>query len=273
MIAAYNEADVIDQVLTHHIRQGLQLVMIDNGSTDGTYDIARPFVGQGVVELKRMDTDYYDWRLLLSKLSEMAARLKPDWAVLIGADEFLEDPNAATGETLVEGIQNEARTGYDVIQFDSFEFWPTPKDDSRECDVRRRMKYYTWSNSFNFRAYRCIAGATITESGGHYPTPLPGITLRISPRKFVLRHYKFRSYQHGVRKVFRERLPRLRNQPQGWNVHYDSFLPTEHFFVRDPSELTLYSEDGKWQMMRKFDTTFGKLVYPPDDWTPPGLIR
>ena len=275
MIMVYNEADIIEQVLQYHVSQGLELVVVDNGSSDGSYEIIDRYLGQGVVDLQRIPTDYFDARLLLMRLSEMASRQQPDWAVLIGADEFLETPNASTGETLAQGLKAEAAKGYGLIQFDCFEFWPTREDDMSKRDVRRRMRHYTWTDSFHYRAYRWVPGISAAETGGHYPIVPPGITLVVSPRKFMIRHYKIRSYQHGLRKVFKERLPRFgrEKEPQGWNLQYDKFLPTEQFFVGDTGKFTLYSEDGKWLKVRKFDTTFGAYNPPPDDWTPPVITK
>ncbi|MGP8129104.1 MAG: glycosyltransferase family 2 protein [Candidatus Bathyarchaeia archaeon] len=273
-MAAYNEADILEQVLKYHIDQGLQLIIADNGSTDGSREIAERYIGRGVLAVQKIPTDYIDLHLLMSSLSEVAAKHEPNWLVLIGADEFLETSDKANGETLVEGLRTEDSKGYGVIQFDTYEFWPTRLDDSSEKDVRCRMRYYTWLSAYNFRAYRWTRGSRFYENA-HYPTPAPGTVLRISPRKFILRHYRYRSFEHGVRKAFQERIPRFRNQSERW-VHYDNAIPKKPYFVRDPRELNFYSEDGRWLRSRKFDPMFGSYDWEknqPDDYTPPGMTR
>ena len=49
MIPVYNESDIIGQVVHHLISQGVQLVIIDNGSNDGSYEICRKFLSKGVL--------------------------------------------------------------------------------------------------------------------------------------------------------------------------------------------------------------------------------
>jgi len=272
ILPVYNEADVIEQVLRYHIEQGLQLIVVDNGSTDGSYEVIKNYVGRGVISVQRIITDRVRFQFLLTTLSAIAAIHAPDWLVLIGADEFLETRNSAKGETLIEGLIEEEKKGYEVVQFDTFEFWPTRLDNPTENDVRRRMKYYTWTSAWNFRAYRWSEMSRFHE---HYPTPAPGRILKISPNIFVLRHYRFRSFDHGMRKTFQERLPRFASKSEKW-VHYDNCLPNEDFFVRDPNELNRYVEDGRWIRSRKFDPMFGTYDWEknqPDNYTPPGMRR
>jgi hypothetical protein len=191
---------------------------------------------------------------------------KADWALLSGADEFLESPYR--GLRLGEAIRLEAQKGYNLIQFDNFEFWPTEKDhDIPEKDVRKRLRYYSWHDDFQFRCYKVYPGTSIDESAGHTPTFPNGIAIKVSPNKFVLRHYKIRSYDHGLRKVFHERLsrysPELRKM--GWHVHYNNFGTERNYFIIDRSKLTRYEEDGNWSLTKTFDGSFGT-------WNPPTVI-
>ena len=52
IIAAYNEADIIDQVVADLIAQGAQVYLIDDSSTDDTVAKVEPFVGRGVIGMK-----------------------------------------------------------------------------------------------------------------------------------------------------------------------------------------------------------------------------
>jgi hypothetical protein len=273
MMAVYNEADIVAQVLDFHIAQGLEMVVIDNGSTDASREVLREREGRGVTTVERIVTDTFEWQMLLERLTALAARWRPDWGVLIGADEFLEAPRASAGERLAEGLAEQARQGYDVVQFDAYEFCPTSEDDAGEADVRRRMQHYTWTDACHFRAFRWHPGVSLTEAGGHYPAFPAGVAARVSPNRFALRHYKFRSIEHGMRKVFDERLPRFRDQPTGWNVHYAGHRSLPGYFSRAAEDLSRYHEDGRWERVRHFDTSYGTHVSPDEYWTPPGMVR
>jgi GT2 family glycosyltransferase len=52
LLQTYNEARFIRASLTHLISQGLEIYLIDNGSTDRTLEIARSFVHRGVTTRK-----------------------------------------------------------------------------------------------------------------------------------------------------------------------------------------------------------------------------
>lgn len=263
MIPVYNESDIIEQVIRHLLSQGLSLVIVDNGSNDGSYEICRRYLQNGVLSIERRWTERHEWRLMLQRLFTMALQHSPDWAVLSGADEFLESPYR--GYTFGEAIEIEARKGHNLIQFDNFEFWPSEKDSSSpETDVRRRIKYYSWHDDDQFRCWKVYPRMVIHEQGGHRPTFPLGVEQRISPNKFVLRHYKIRSYEHGLRKVFTERLPRYSPElrSMGWHVHYDNFTRDKDHFIIDSSKLTKYNEDGNWNLTKTFDGSFGA-------WNPP----
>jgi hypothetical protein len=63
------------------------------------------------------------------------------------------------------------------------------------------------------------------------------------PYKFLLKHYPFRSSEHGRRKVFEERLPRYPPEivARGVHTHYQG-LAEEHAFVRPTEELIVFDD-------------------------------
>src|SRR5208282_1327919 len=133
MMSVRNESDIVGQVIKHLISQGIQLVILEGGSSDGSFEVCSEFVGHGVLSLESESSTKFQWHLILKRLYEMALRHQPDWVLLNGADEFLEAPSH--GQTLEAAIRSEADKGYDLIQFNNFEFWPTKDDDPAEGDV------------------------------------------------------------------------------------------------------------------------------------------
>jgi len=41
MIPVFNEKDMISEVFDHLLSEGIELVVLDNGSTDGSYEICK----------------------------------------------------------------------------------------------------------------------------------------------------------------------------------------------------------------------------------------
>ena len=266
MMFVYNEADIVGQVIDHLFSHGIELVVMDNGSNDGSYQIIKDHIGNGTLAVQRMESEKFEAMSMLRILHAMAIEYSPDWLLLTGADEFLESPYR--GLTLSRAIQLEEERGFNMIQFNNFEFFPTEKDyESKEVDVQKRLRYYSWQNDEQFRCWKMCPGLPIFETHGH-ESKLPGeIETNISPNKFILRHYKIRSYEHGLRKIFNERLPRYSPAElrKGWHKQYDNYGTDKDYFVIDSSRLTRYDEDGNWNLAKTFDGSFGTwnpLRYP-----------
>jgi len=50
MMPAYNEEDILEEGIEHLLSQGLELVVLDGGSTDGTYEKCRKFAERGLIK-------------------------------------------------------------------------------------------------------------------------------------------------------------------------------------------------------------------------------
>src|SRR5579872_2165175 len=53
ILAAYNEADIIEQVICALIEEGVRVYFIDDGSTDGTVAAVERQLGRGVIGIER----------------------------------------------------------------------------------------------------------------------------------------------------------------------------------------------------------------------------
>jgi len=258
MIPVYNESDIIESVVRHLISQGVDLVILDNGSTDGTYEICSRFLGHGVLSIEKLITEHFNFDLLEQQLYQQVLNRDADWALLSGADEFLESPYPHV--TLEKAIESDDQKGYNLIQFNNFEFWPTEQDyASHEPDAKKRIKYYTWNDDMQFRCWKIIPNIRVTGTTGHYPQFPEGHKVRIPHTKYILRHYRVRSYEQGVRKIFIDRLPRYpeEDRKKGLHVQYDKFERDPKFFIINSKNLTLYQENAKWNLKKTFDWTWG----------------
>src|SRR5262245_26145382 len=54
LVAAFNEADVIGPVVRDLVDQGIDVHVLDDGSTDGTAEVLAPLVGHGVLAVERL---------------------------------------------------------------------------------------------------------------------------------------------------------------------------------------------------------------------------
>jgi glycosyltransferase involved in cell wall biosynthesis len=252
LLAAYNEADVIEHVLSDLIAQGINVYFIDNHSTDSTVDIVRRYVGNGVIGLEQFPAgtdacNRFDWEGILKRKEILARDLDADWFIHQDADEFRESP--WPGRRLVDAIAAVDRSGYNAIDFQVFPFWPTHNRFRPGDDVRQAFAYYAPGEIFNKLQVRCwkkTPSVDISSFGGH---DARFSERRVFPIRFIVRHYPIRGQAHGERKVFIERRERFADseRARGWHIQYDgirqgdSMLRSEESLVRfDPEAVRLH---------------------------------
>ncbi len=251
IIAAYNEADIIDHVIGDLIRQGVSIYFLDDGSTDGTVAAVERYVGRGVVGIERLaDTladaapDGFAWERILRRKAQLAHQLDASWFMHHDADEFRESPWSHV--SLSDAIRRVDTLGFNAIDFASLDFWPVHDRFRAGDDVRDAFRFYSEQAPYDRLQIRCWKKTDhlvdLASSGGH-DARFPG--RRIFPMRFLLRHYPIRGQAHGERKVFRERRSRFLEQERarGWHVQYDG-MQEGASFIRDPSTLTPYDPDA-----------------------------
>ena len=252
ILAAFNEEDVIAQVVRTLIAEGVLVYVLDNHSTDNTAAEVEPFRGRGVIGIETFpaagvedETAHrFAWERILKRKEELAQTLDADWFIHHDADEFRESPWSR--QALREGIQRVDAAGYNAIDFQVLNFSPTTADPVDGEDIRERLLFYEPGRAFDRQQIKCWKKTgqpvVLTESGGH-SAQFPD--RRVFPIRFLLRHYPIRSQAHGERKVFRERLPRFASseRARGWHVQYDDLVEGASF-VRDPASLLRYDPEA-----------------------------
>jgi len=249
IVAAYNEADVIEQVVRDLIDQGIQVYFLDDGSTDATVATVAPYVGRGVLEVERLSEPVdgvaraFDWERILLRKTQLATELDAAWFIHHDADEFREGPWPHL--SLRAAIEHVDTLGFNAIDFAGFDFWPVHDRFRAGDDVRQTFTFYSEQSPYNRVQIRCWKKTAhpvdLASSGGHEAT-FPG--RKVFPVRFMLRHYPIRGQAHGERKVFQERRNRflVHERARGWHVQYDD-VQEGASFIRDPSTLTSYDPD------------------------------
>ncbi len=241
-MCAFNEADVLKGSLEALVRDGVQVYVLDDWSTDSSYEIAAAMLGRGVIGLERCPPDRpssdFRWMDVQERVADLALSLSADWFVHLDPDERRRPPWASLG--LRDGLYEVDRSGFNCVDHTTVNFQPV--DDAfpfgSDCEAYFRwfefgrrpgsfLQQKAWKN-LGLRVERA-------ESGGH-EIRFPG--RRVYPFKFLLKHYPIRSQAHGERKVFGERMPRwsLAERSRGQHVHYDH-LTRGHTFLRTPADL------------------------------------
>lgn len=151
-----NEDDIIAQTLTHAARYCDRIFVLDNGSTDATWDIVQSLSreNEGIVPFKRVLTSYSrEHRGIV--YHEIGHELtEDDWWLVLDGDEFLdENPQPI--------IEQAVRENADLIRTWQVQFYFTEQDrlqwekgqDSPDKPVFDRRRYYliNWQEKRLFR--------------------------------------------------------------------------------------------------------------------------
>jgi len=242
IMRAYNEADILEQSVRHAAAQGLEVYIIDNWSSDGTYEIAESLRGQGVIGLERYPPDgppqLYNAKRLLQRVEALSLTLAADWTIHNDLDEFRESPWPDV--TVRDALYHADRCGYNSVNHtvinlyaidDSFR----PGDDLAAHFVRYHLRQ---KHGFQLRInawQQAGQRVDLASTGGHHVL-FPG--QRIYPYRFFVRHYPLRQPEQARRKVGdrQRRVPRLARM-LGWHHTYDSY---------DPDDAALFENLCRW---------------------------
>jgi hypothetical protein len=248
LVTSYNEEDVIESFLEHTIGQGVEVLLLDNWSTDSTVERAARFIGKGLINITKFPEDgpptTFEWHSMLAWKEERARRIEADWFIHLDPDEIRESPWPDV--TIREALHRVQQEGFNAVNHTCVIFHPVGEQYRPDRRLQEQFSHFEFGTRpghlVQIKAWkRQDELVDLAESGGHevrFPRR------RVYPFRFLLRHYPIRSQEHGQRKVFRERLPRFASveRQRGWNMQYDN-LARNHSFVRDPATLLRFAPE------------------------------
>ncbi|HSS19772.1 MAG TPA: hypothetical protein VLL54_06835 [Pyrinomonadaceae bacterium] len=246
-MAAYNEEDIIVQSIKKWTNQGISVHVLENWSTDSTYELAKELESSLPVTVERFPnegpTDYFDWEAILGRIEILSREIEADWFVRRGADEILRSP--WPGISYRDALYLVDQQGFNCVDHTIVEFHPIDDGFETGMDHETYFKHFDLKNLSHPKQRKAwknygLPISTIPTAG--HDVEFEG--RRIYPFKFLLKHYSFRSQAQGQRKVFRERKARWnpKERAKGWHIHYDS-MQEGHRFVQPASEKEVFVED------------------------------
>ena len=101
-----NEADIVEAFVRHNLTVLDALAIVDHGSLDGTADILRRLIGEGLpVFLGHESTPAFDQQPMINRLvRHVFATSDADWVFPLDGDEFLKTPGRPTLEASLAGL-------------------------------------------------------------------------------------------------------------------------------------------------------------------------
>ncbi len=199
IVAVRNENQYLKVLLPHLAQQDIDVVIIDNESTDDSQQLYSKFSGKPVIHVESLPyRGFFSLSAQLSIKKQLYDSLKHDWIVHHDADEILE--HCKPEMTLRDAIREADTGGFNAINFEEFVFIPEPGTDyncrNYYTDLLRYYFFEPKKNRLN-RAWKRTAQFSNHLSGGH---TLVGDNLIVAPENHILRHYMILSQDHAKEK-------------------------------------------------------------------------
>ena len=194
LMIAKNEVDIIGQALVFGLDHCDKVIVLDNMSTDGTWelvqDLARRYPGR-IVAHARIDKPFHDSLRAIAYNAFHRELTATDWWLRFDADEFLnEDPRPILALAETEGA--------DFVRANQMEFALTDLDvaaiergeDSRNTPIEQRRRHYrvTWREFRFFRNHPTLAWDVAVSK--QFPQNLA--KSKVCSRAIFNRHYAHR---------------------------------------------------------------------------------
>jgi hypothetical protein len=236
IVATYNDIDVAPQTISKLLNDGIDVQILDNWSSDGTYEaiqaLGRVYTGLTIERFPAGGPSrYFELRRLSAKKEEIAARFPGRWILHHDSDEVRCAPWADV--SLRAGLYIVERMGFNAVDFTICDFRPIDSSYSAGCDPERAFQYFEFGSRpghfVRSNVWRQgIERIRLAESGGHQ-AEFPD--RRLFPYKFILKHYPLRTPEQARRKIFDERKKRFlpQERAKGMHFHYDCWQRDDHF--------------------------------------------
>ena len=233
-----NEDDIIAQTLQYATRHCDRIFVIDNGSTDDTWNVVQAIAKRHPQIIPFEQTLLpYDDALRARVYNEIHGELSDDdWWMILDSDEFLaEDPRPLMQEAMAAGA--------DVIRSWQIQFYFTEKDfeeweagrDRRDRPIFERRHYYliNWQEPRLFRNRRLRPWDSDTNN------TVPDGSHRVLHRRILNRHYQFRDPEQMEKRL------RLRFGHNSFKAHVRS--TDWRSVVRNSSHLNYHHDGAVWE--------------------------
>jgi hypothetical protein len=236
VIHVFNENDILGAAVAYLLRQGVDVRIVDNWSSDGSYETACALAEQEPrVQVERFPADgpseYFDLKAITANVERIARQTDHDWIIHHDTDEIRESPWPDL--TLQQAISAVDAIGFNAIDFSVLEFKLTDDGFAAGTDPTRFFTHYEFArfsgHFLQVKAWKNAGPVNLTDSLGHHAV---SGDQRIFPIKFLLKHYPLRSIAQAKEKLFKNRAPRIRPEERGKRfIQYD--LSADASYLRD----------------------------------------
>lgn len=261
VIAAHNEEDVLGWVVRRMVAEGVDVVVLDHASDDGTPAVIDELDAEGLLRGHEKVPEPWMWGQVLQRKVEVVRELGAAWGIHNDADEVRSGP--WPGATLREAFWAADRFGANTVDFTVVNHLPVRGGPDGDPDRLTHVDLPLKSGYFAQRkAWRSGADVDLGGSGGHQAGRADPV---VFPLNFRCDHYPVRSQEHGRRKVEERRQRRARERIDHPRRHHQyDHVADDHDFLVAPGELPIASDD--WVTTNRARLLFRSGMTPDADY-------
>lgn len=236
LLTVYNEADIIEEAITHALNQGLDVFVVDDASTDGTDRILETMGASKRVKWKKAPLDEaaaYNLDLIMKRNETIALQAAADgyqWMMYMDADEIRCSPWPDV--SLAEAFAHVEALGYNAVEFTVADFRFLRDQHPEHGQYESQLLHFEFGRRpghfIQIKAWKQNphARADLVSFVGHQVV-FEG--RRVFPLKFLLKHYPLRSQEQAHNKLYRDRFPRYpaESLARGYHVQYNQYKEKE----------------------------------------------
>lgn len=234
-----NEAQFLKEWIIFHLYRGVEhFFLLDNNSTDNTFEVLKPFIDVGVVTYGRYKNDFFPQMLGFTEIINFT-KDKTFWLALIDPDEFIQTKLYSSISLLLEEYEGFSALAAHWLCFGSSKLTNTPK---QVISLYRRAPY---ANHINNKI-KCFVrpGVTAKANGSHWFDYTEGFAVNekfekmpgdhnipkswcpksSTGRRIRICHYPIKSYAHLAEKIKRGYVDR--REPltdKEWKLYQNTF--------------------------------------------------
>lgn len=248
-VSTFNDEDIIEQVVEYILKQGLDVHVIDNWSSDNTISILEKIKVKYpnriyISTFPEARTEVFDWKGILRAKANNQINNNYDWIIHYDSDEIRTSP--WVGTDLVDAISFVDSLGFNAIDFTVINFELTEDGFTSNGKLEEFFRYFDFGrvagHRLQIKAWK-NEGQKV-DLDFHYGHEVLFENKKVFPLNFLLKHYPLRTSEQAYKKIFKERLPRYDKESRetGANNHYDE-VTSKLNFLKDPEALINFNNN------------------------------
>lgn len=252
-----DEIDIIEFTIRHLIEEVDFVIVSDNGSTDGTFDLVVQLQREGLPLRALLDSEVGYWQSRkMTALAQLALEEGHAWVVPCDADEYWY---AADGRTITAFLAGQA-PDVQIVLAHLYHHIPSDLDPEDDKNPFRRIGWRKREHA-GLPKVACRARPDLTIDAGNHSARTNGTASTSSG--LIIRHYSWRTEGQFLRKIRNGVAAYAATDlPEGIGEHWRMWQNCDDEQVRAHFHTWFHSEDPYADDSLIFDPIVVTIVQP-----------